>query len=355
MTCPAIVVLHRWPGERLRLARMSWILAVTALALDIFPASRLVGIDEGFAISGDMARHAVVAELIAGGLESGVGASVSGFLPECGLLRMAHGTGDRSEELRRWLEGHLLFIDGGLVAGRGEKILDDLLHRRVTTDVGRQCHRREIGDVGAGRGVFIPDADPRLATLAQPQICPGQFRSLTTRLQQYRALMQGGLDLVVDPGVLGAVAGVGLHHHIDTGHLGGEAIDIGAVDVAENHAQVDLVTVCLEFGEDRRVWIGEGCSGAVLVDEALRWHPHRPDDQHLASLAGDDGRGGEGGLTGGILQVGAQQWKLHPLLELHQLIESEGQIMFSDRRSEGAKEVVGIDQQQRLLMHLLLE
>ena len=99
VTSPATIGVHLVPREGLRLDRMPRVVAVAALALDIFPATRLMGINEGFSVSGHMAGHTVVTELITRLDQSLVGIRMRRPFPESRLLRMATCAGGRTQKV----------------------------------------------------------------------------------------------------------------------------------------------------------------------------------------------------------------------------------------------------------------
>ena len=136
MTGPASGVADLGPRITDRIARVARILAMTRFTLDILPASRLMGIDEGLAVTGHMTGHAVVTELITGCLQRRVGVAMAGLFPESGLLWMAYGTGGGTEKLIRWFEFEFVRLGRAVTSGSHE-LLDEPFHPRVTSDVWR--------------------------------------------------------------------------------------------------------------------------------------------------------------------------------------------------------------------------
>ena len=351
VTSPATVGVHLVPGEGLRLDRMPRVVAVAALTLDVFPASRLMGINEGFSISGHMAGHAVVTELVTRLDQRLVGIRMRRPFPESRLLRMATGTRGRSQEVGDGgeLEGLIAAL---LVTGRADKRLHQHFHLGVPSDVWSKCCDRKVGNIASCGRFLVPDVMPLLALGSEPEISSGKFGTLTTGLEENRPLMETGFDVLGDPGDFCPVMGVGFDDDVNSRNLRCESIHIPAIDMTEDDTQIKFAPGLVDLFFDRFVGVAELCVRAMLADKTLVGDLDGANQKNFTTLTFDDGASTKGARS--ILEghVGTEEWKLEFLRQLEKAIETQSHIVLAQTDCCGSKAVVGIDKQFGFFVHL---
>ena len=351
VTSPATIGVHLVPGEGLRLDRMPRVVPVAALALDVFPATRLMGINEGFSISGHMARHAVVAELITGLDQCLVGIRMRRPFPESRLLRVATRTGRCTQKVG---DGGELesFIAAFLVTGRADKRLHQHFHLGVPSDVWSKCCDRKVGDIASCGCFLVPDVMPLLALGSEPEISSGKFGTLTTGLEENRSLMKTGFDVLGDPGDFCPVMGVGFDDDVNSRNLRCESIHIPTIDMTEDDTQIKLSSGLVDLFFDRFVGIGKLCVWTMFADKTLVGDLDGTNQKNFTTLTIDNGASPKGACS--ILEghVGTEEWKFEFLRQLEKAIETQSHIVLTQADRCGSKAVVGIDEQFGFFVHL---